>query len=1009
MNFNLAKWCIKRKELVYFFIVLIALAGIFCFKTLGRSEDPNFVIRQMVISCAWPGATPEQMQQQVTSKIEKIVQSTPDIDYISSYSRPGVCVVNVILREQVPNKEVRKHWLEIRNYVQDNLKDLPQGIYGPYYNDRFDDVYGNIYALTSDSFSFEEMRVEAENIKRIFFTVPDVKKAELIGVQPEKIYLQIDNNKLAQLGLNISTLKNTILAETSMQASGNAIINKDNVFMRLTGAPNGVEALENIIINANGVTVRLKDIALITKEFPDPPMPLMYFNGKPAVGIAVSMEEGGNNITLGKNLNHEVEQIKKQLPLGLDFNKVADQPQVVDNAIGEFTEGLYEAILIVLAVSLFTLGRQSGYVISVCIPLVLMGSFIGMYALGIDLHKISLGALIISLGMLVDDAIVVVELMEVKMSEGWDRLKAATYAFETCSIPLLFGTMITCCSFMPIAFSNCNISEFAGSLFPVISITLMFSWFISATVAPTLGYAWIKPTVIKPQNYDSPFYNIFRTTLNWCLNHRKSVMLMAVGSLLVAGLILKIIPQQFFPVSVRPEVIVELNLPEGSSINKSNDAVQKLMSLLKDDPDMNHLSAYVGKSAPRFVLVLNPVQPRDNFAQLVIVAKDIEARYRLEKKVNKLMKEHLPEVIGYSRSIPLGPPTPYPVMFRVSSENEDHVKLYAQKVRDIMSQNPNLSMIIFDWMEKSPTVKFTIDTDKLQQMGLSRQVVANTLQAGLTGYTVAQYYENDQALDVIFRLNEQDRTSIEELGNIVIPTPHGPVPLNQLAKIEDSMENNMIWRRDLLPTITVNGGVIDGANGNDVSNQVWEAMADLRKELPPDVKIEVGGDAENSSKAINYLLGPVPLVLGIITVLLMLQMQSVKQLFVIFCTAPLCLIGIAVGLLIFNAPMNIMARVGAFALVGTVIRNSMVIVDQIVQHQAAGMPLRDAIIEAAIVRYRPIMLAALTTILGLIPMFISPFWNSMAIAMSCGLTGATALTLLFLPTLYAMVFQAPTK
>ena len=1007
MKINLAEWCVKHRQVVYFFAVLIAIAGIYSFHAMGRSEDPSFVVRQMVISAAWPGATTEQMQEHVTSKLDKMVQATPDIDYITSYSRPGVSVVNVIIKDQVANKDVRTHWLEVRNYVNDHLSELPSGVYGPYFNDRFDDVYGNIYALTSDSFSQEDLRIEAEELKRQFFTVKDVKKVELIGEEPMKIYVRMSNTKLAELGLSLEQVTSAINSETSVYPSGKADIQGDNVFLRVTGITKNLDAIRAILINAGGKTFRLGDIAQVTQEYPDPPEPKMYVNGKQAIGIAISMEDGGNNIELGHALHKMVTRMKKELPLGIELVQVADQPQVVEDSIGEFTEGLYEAIIIVLVVSLFSMGRQCGYVISVCIPMVLLGAFVGMYLMDIDLHKISLGSLVISLGMLVDDAIVVVELMEVKMSEGMDRLKAASYAFETNGSTLCVGTMITCASFLPIAYSNCNVSEFAGSLFPVITVTLMFSWFISATLAPTLGYEWIHPKIIQAESYDTPFYRKFRAILDSCLIHRKTVILFALACLLGSIGLLKLVKQEFFPESVRPEVITELNLPEGSGLAKSDAAMQVLTKAIDGDPDIDHYSAYIGKSAPRFILVLNPVQPRDNYAQLVTVAKDVKARKRIAKKIDKIIKEKLPEVQAYSKSIPLGPPSDYPVMFRVSAPTEDLAREYAAKVRDKMAANPNITMTLYNWMEKAPAVKIEVDNDKLKQMGITRHTVSTALQANVSGYTFSQYYENDQNREMVFQLDKKDRNSLADIQSLTIPTTHGAVPLSQVARITPAMENNMIWRRNIQPTITVSGDVGGTVTGNDAAAQIWDSMADLRKGLPKGVSIEIDGDAEQSAKAFKNLMGPIPGMLVLMLILIMFQMQDVRKLFVILCTAPLCICGISIGLLLFDAPMGVMAEVGSFALIGTVIRNSMVIIQQIDLHKQQGMDDLEAVVEASIVRFRPIMLAALTTILGLIPMFASPFWNAMAIAMACGLTGATALTLLFLPTLYAIVFKVP--
>lgn len=1002
---NWASWAIAHRQLVYFFAFLVLIMGIFSFKSLGRSEDPSFAVKQMVVSAAWPGASAKEVEMHLTNELEKQIQTLPQIDKITSYSRPGVCVITVSLKDEVTGNTVRQRWLELRNIVDDGKKNLPSGTLGPYYNDRFDDVYGNIYALTGDGFTYEDMRKYAEKIKLDFYGIKDVKKVELVGVQPEKIFVQMQTDKLAQLGLDTSSIASTIKAQTSVNASGMIEADTANSYLRITGSPDSVQNIAAIPINANGQVFRLGDIAQITRGYVDPPDTLMYYNGKPAVGIALSMEDGGDNIKLGENLAAAIEKIQKELPLGLELNQVANQPEVVKNSISEFSESLYEAILIVLVVSLMTLGRRSGYVISCCIPLILLGSFCAMFALGIDLHKISLGALVVSLGMLVDDAIVVVELMEVKMSEGMPRAEAASYAFKTCAWPLLAGTIITCLGFMPIAFSKASASEFAYSLFPVMSVTLMLSWLVSATLAPVLGYEWIRPTVIKKESYDSGFYRSFRRLLTWSLCHRAIVIGITLGMLAASLFMLRFVSQEFFPASVRPELLVELNLPEGSSIKTTDAAARKLTNLIKDDKDLDHVSTYVGESAPRFVLVIDPVQPRDNYAQLVVVAKDVEARKALEKRINKLAAENLPEAIVYSRSIPLGPPAPYPVMIRVSGSSDAQVKEYAQKVRQVMAANPYVNMTRLDWLEQSNAVRLNVDNDKLLQMGLSRQTVANALQAQVSGYTVATYLEGDQQIGIVFRLNPDQRADISQLETISIPTSKGAVPLSQIAHVDYTSEDNMIWRRNLRPTITVNGGIVDGTTGNDVTKQVYNDLADLRKELPAGMSIEIGGSLEDSNKTLNYLLAPVPLMLLLIVILIMLQMQDVRKLLVILLTAPMGVIGVIFGLLLFNATLGFMAELGILALTGTIIRNSMVLVDQIQQHLEAGMQPAQAVIESAIVRFRPIMLAAFTTVLGLIPMFASQFWNSMAVAIACGLTGATLLTLVVLPVLYAIVFK----
>ena len=1004
---NWATWSIEHKQLVYFLAFLVLVMGLFSFKTLGRSEDPNFAVKQMVISAAWPGASAKEVEQHLTNTIEKEVQNLPQIDHITSYSRPGTSVITVALRDDVTGNLVRQRWLELRNIVNDAKDKLPTGTYGPYFNDRFDDVYGNVYALTGtqNGFTYEDLRQYAEKIKLDFYGVPDVKKVELVGVQPEKIFVQMDTDKLARLGLDLNSIAAMVKAQTSMNASGMVETDTANAYLRITGNPDSVEQIASLPINANGKVFRLGDIAKVTRSYADPPEHLMYYNGQPAVGIALAMEDGGDNIQLGDNLALLIQKLKKELPLGLELHQVANQPEVVKSSISEFSRSLYEAIIIVLAVSLFTLGRRSGYVISCCIPLILLGSFAAMLALGIDLHKVSLGALVISLGMLVDDAIVVVELMEVKMSEGMERKAAASYAFATCGKPLLTGTVITCLGFMPIAFSKAAASEFAYSLFPVISVTLLLSWLVSATLAPVLGYEWIRPSAIKADSYDSFFYQKFRSLLHWSLAHRAIVIGITVALLGLSLFMLRFVSKDFFPASVRPEILVELNLPEGSSIKNTDAAAQKLTNMIKDDPDLDHVSTYVGKSSPRFVLVIDPVQPRDNYAQLVVVAKDLKARQRLEKRINELTATELPEVISYSRSIPLGPPSPYPVMLRVSGNNDAQVKEYAQKVRQLMAAHPYVTMTRLDWLEQTNAVKLAVDNDKLLQLGITRQTVATALQAQVSGYTAATYLEGDQEIGIVFRLNPTERTTIEQLESISIPTAQGAIPLSQVARLSYTSENNMIWRRNLRPTITVNGAIVAGVTGNDVTQELYDQLAEMRANLPAGMKIEIGGSLEDSQKTLNYLLKPVPLMLVLIMVLIMLQLQDVRKLLVIMLTAPMGIIGVIVGLLLFNSSLGFMAELGILALTGTIIRNSMVIVDQIQQHVDSGMQLRQAIVESAIVRFRPIMLAAFTTILGLIPMFTSQFWNAMAVSIACGLTAATLLTLVVLPVLYAIIFR----
>ncbi|MEE3381038.1 MAG: efflux RND transporter permease subunit [Succiniclasticum sp.] len=1020
MSSNWAEWSIKHKQVVYFFAALVAVMGIISYFTLGRQEDPNFAVKQMVISTSWPGATAKQMEMQVTDKIEKVAQTVPDVDYVTSYSRPGVSVVNVFLKNSTSSEQMKARWQEVRNLVSDNKRNLPSDIYGPYFDDHFDDVFGNVYAITSDSFSYEEMRRVASKIKDMFVQVPDVKKVELLGVQPEKVYIQVDNTKLSELGLSVDDLARVIAAETSVTPAAMKHDDTHNTYLRLTGIPDTVKNIESLPVSGNGRVMRLGDIAVIQRGYADPAEPKMYFNGKPCIGIAISMTDGGNNLRLGENLDKKIKEIRGKLPVGFEISQVLNQPQVVKNSINDFMESLLEAIAIVLVVSLMTLGRKSGYVISCCIPLVLTCSMVGMYLLGIDLHKVSLGALVIALGMLVDDSVVVVEMIENKINEGWDRIKACSFAFESCSKPLLTGTMITCSSFMPIAFAKSNVGEYAGSLFAVITVTLMSSWFIAATVAPTLAYQWIVPTnqgaaagkKIAPEDnplYQKPFYKKFRTVLRWALEHRKTVIAGAIAVFCAFLLLGTKLTQEFFPASVRPELLVELNLPEGSSLAASDKVAKQLTDIVLKDKDVASVSTYVGKSCPRFVLVLDPVLPRNNYAQLVVVAKDIDARKRMEKKITKIVEQQFPTVQTYSRSIPLGPPSPYPVMIRVSAPTDALAKEYADKLKQVMMANKKITMIRYDWMEKAPALKVELDDDKLRQMGLTRKTVSSALYAEISGYTVSQYYEGDQAIDMVFRLNPVDHSSIEEVGNLAIPTARGAVQLKQVAHLSYVNEDGMIWRRNLKPTVTVNAGIVSGVTGNDVTHEILDQSKTLIKNLPGGVTIEQDGSAEDSVEATESIMKPVPAMLVIMLVLLMIMLKDVRKLFVVVCTAPLGLIGVILGLFLFNTPLSVMAEIGALALVGTIIRNSTVLVDQIDQHLADGMTPYQAVVSSVIVRFRPIMLTALTTVLGLIPMFPSDFWRGLAIAMAAGLTVATMITLVIMPVLYCMVFHIPNE
>lgn len=1008
---NLTEVSLKNKNLVWYFIIMVFIAGIFSYTRLGRMEDPSFTIRQMVVTVAWPGATAPQMEEQVTDKIEKKLQDTPGLDYVKSFSRQGEAVIYVNLRDDVDSDKIRPTWLEVRNMVEDIKKDLPDGVYGPYYNDRFDDVYGSIYAVTGDGYSYEEMRQKAEKIRRMLLTIDSVSKVELVGEQPEKIYVEIAKEKLSELGISPQDVANSIKAQQQMTPSGMIDTETDNVYVRLSGQFDDVEALKNMPINAGGKILRLGDIASVERRSSEPAEPKMFYEGQPAIGLAVSMESGGNILTLGDNLSSAVAQVQKALPAGLEIHKVADQPQVVKDSISEFVGSLRDAVIIVLAVSFLSLGWRTGMVVAGCIPLVIAGVFVAMEALGIDLHKVSLGALIIALGLLVDDAIIAVEMMSVKLEEGMDRFHAACYAYRATAMPMLSGTLITCAGFIPVEFSDGLAAEFCSALFPVIGIALILSWVVSVMVAPLYGYKLIKVKIKRDADgridpYQSRFYQLFRKILVFCLTHRRTILAATVAVFAVSIFCLRFISQEFFPPSQRPELVVEMTLPEGSSLKATEEQAKKLSDLLNQEQDkIDNFAYYTGQGSPRFVLTFDPVLPRDNYAQFIITAKDVEARQYLSNKLQAVLDQDFPAVQSNIKFLQMGPPADYPVMIRVSGYDEDKVKAIAGQVADVMRQDSNIYNVNMNWHEKSKAVHLQLDQDKLRSMGISSQAVAQTLYTELTGATAAQYYTGDRTIDIVLRLDEQDRDGLDKLRSLpVYLGQYGYVPLEQIAKISYEAEDGIIWRRDLKPAITVQGGIHQGT-ANDATQKVYDKLASLQQDLPFGYSIEPDGAMADSETAIGHLLKPLPVMAVVILTILMFQLRSIQLVIITALTAPLGLIGVSFGMLLFNKPIGFVAMLGILALSGMIIRNSIILIDQIKKHLAAGEKPWDAIIDSAVLRFRPIMLTAAAAVLGMVPLVPSSLWGSMAIAISCGLVVATVLTLLILPTMYAAWFK----
>lgn len=1010
-KFNLSEISLNNKTLVWYFIIVVFCMGIFSYMRLGRMEDPEFIIRQMIVNVAWPGATASQMEEQITDKIEKKLQDTPGLDYVKSYSRAGSSVIYVTLRQDVDSDKIRSTWLEVRNLVNDMKQDLPDGVAGPYFNDRFDDVYGSIYAMTADGYSYEEMRQQAEKIRRLLLQTPNVKKVELVGEQPEKVYIEIANSKLAELGIDANTIANTVKTQNAVTPAGMIETSTDNVYMRVTGMFDDIEAIRNLPIRGSGKTFRLADIATVERRYVEPAEPKMFYNGQEAIGIAVSMESGGNILTLGDNLNNIVANVKKDLPLGLEINQVSDQPLVVKEAISDFISTLREAIIIVLAVSFLSLGWRTGLVVACCIPLVLTGVFCAMQIMSIDLQKVSLGALIIALGLLVDDAIIAVEMMSVKLEEGCDRFSAACYAYSATAMPMLTGTLITCAGFIPVAFSKGMAAEFTKALFPVIGIALLISWVVSVMVAPLFGYKLIKVKVHKKEDgkidpYQSKFYKIFKKILIWCLDHRKLILGATFASFCISVYMMQFIKQEFFPPSLRPEIIVEMTLPEGSSIKSTENEAKRFAAFLDQETgDIKNYSYYVGEGAPRFVLTTEPVLPAKNYAQFVVVSKDVESRKALTAKINEQLDTKFPNVRGNIKFIQTGPPAAYPIMLRVSGYDHEKVREIAGKVSEQMAQNPNIEQINYDWNEKSKVMHLTVDQDKLRNLGITGEDLSKTLYTQLSGASVAEYYEKDRTIDIVFKLKDDDRSDLEKVKDIPIYLGKaGYVPLAQIAKITYDAEDGLIWRRNLEPTITIRANIVSGT-ANDETQKVYAATQSIRADLPLGYSIDVDGALANSNDSMKFLMVPIPIMLITIITLLMLQLRSMSLMFLTLMTAPLGLIGVSLGMLITNQAMGFVAELGILALSGMIIRNAVILIDQIQKHIAEGEEQWDAIIDSAVLRFRPIMLTAAAAILGMIPLIRNTFWGPMAVAIASGLFLATILTLLVLPTMYAAWFR----
>ncbi len=1007
---NLTELSLRHRTLVWYFIIVFAIGGIFAYESLGRMEDPAFTIRQMVISAAWPGATAEEMQEQVTDKLERRFQDTPGLKKIMSETRAGQTIIYLQLRDELDASQIRPTWRDVRNFGEDAKHDLPDGVYGPYYNDRFDDVYGSVYAITGADYSYEELRAMAEDARRRILAVPRVQKVVLVGEQRERIYVEIALERLAQLGIPPTAITDALSAQDAMMTSGTLETASDTVHLRASGVFKNIEDIRALPIAANGKIFRLGDIASVERKTIDPPDPKMFYNGAPAVGIAVSMEDGGNILALGTHLKELTAAIQQDLPLGAELHEVSNQPAVVQSSIHDFVETLALAIIIVLAVSFLSLGFRTGLVVAGCIPLVLAGTFVFMYLLGIDLHKVSLGALIIALGLLVDDAIIAVEMMSVQLERGMGRFDAACYAFTQTAKPMLTGTLITCAGFIPVAFSKGMASEFCAALFPVIGIALVLSWIVSVMVAPLFGYYLIR---VK-QNadgeaahdpYASRFYRLFRRVLTLFLAHRAVVLIGTAVIFILSLIAFPHIKQTFFPPSLRPELLVRLTLPAGASIQATQAEADRFMAVLNTHTDkIQNYAAYIGQSTPRFVLPVDPKADAANTAQFVITANDTAAREELADVIADARRNELSGVRVSTQYIQTGPPVDFPVMLRVSAPTTDEVRKLAEEVAAVVASDPNVTNVHLDWTEKAKAVRIDFDKEKLKLYGISAKTVKQMLYTELTGAQAAEFYTGDRTIGIVLRLRDTDRTNLERLGELPIATSGGYVPLAQIAHLSYEAEDGLIKRYNLRPTITVQAEVTEG-EGNDAAQRAYDATKELRANLPAGTTIAAAGALEDSADSMGYLMQPIPAMVFIIMTLLMIQVGTMGKMTLTLLTAPLGLIGVVLAMLLTNSAMGFVAYLGVLALFGMIIRNSVILIDQIKKHEEAGEKPMDAIIDSAILRFRPIMLTAAAAILGMLPLMRSIFWGPMAVAIAGGLIVATVLTLLVLPVMYAVAYR----
>ncbi|EPM61352.1 AcrB/AcrD/AcrF family protein [Pseudomonas syringae pv. actinidiae ICMP 19071] len=1005
-NFNLSEWAIKHQSFVWYLMFVALLMGVFSYMKLGREEDPSFTIKTMIIQTRWPGATVDETLEQVTDRIEKKLEELDSLDYVKSYTRPGESTVFVYLRDTTNAKAIPEIWYQVRKKVDDIRGQFPQGLQGPSFNDEFGDVYGSIYAFTADGFSMRQLRDYVEKVRADIREVPGLGKVEMIGQQDEVLYLNFSTRKLAALGIDQSQVVQSLQSQNAVTPAGVIEAGPERISVRTSGQFASEKDLAAVNLRINDRFYRLSDIADITRGYTDPPKPLFRFNGKPAIGLSIAMQKGGNIQAFGKALHERMDATTAELPVGIGVHKVSDQAEVVNKAVGGFTSALFEAVIIVLLVSFVSLGFRAGLVVACSIPLVLAMVFVFMEYSGITMQRISLGALIIALGLLVDDAMITVEMMVTRLEMGETKEQAATYAYTSTAFPMLTGTLVTVAGFVPIGLNNSSAGEYTFTLFAVIAVAMLVSWVVAVLFAPVIG-VHILSANIKPKSEEpGRIGRAFNSSMLWAMRHRWLAIGITVGLFAASLFSMQFVQNQFFPSSDRPEILVDLNLPQNASINETRKVVDRFEASLKDDPDIERWSTQIGQGSVRFYLPLDQQLENPFYAQLVIVSKGLEERGALTARLQKRLRDDFVGIGSYVQALEMGPPVGRPLQYRVSGESIDKVRQHAIELATLLDHNPHVGEVIYDWNEPGKVLRIDINQDKARQLGLSSEDVAKLMNSVVSGSTVTQVRDDIYLINVVGRAEDAERGTPETLQNLQIVTPTGTsIPLLAFATVGYELEQPLVWRRDRKPTITVKGSVRDEIQPTDLVNQLKPEIDKFAAGLPVGYKVATGGTVEESSKAQGPIASVAPLMLFLMATFLMIQLHSVQKMFLVASVAPLGLIGVVLALIPTGTPLGFVAILGVLALIGIIIRNSVILVTQIDAYEKSGYLPWDAVVEATEHRRRPILLTAAAASLGMIPIAREVFWGPMAYAMIGGIIIATLLTLLFLPALYVAWYR----